>query len=618
MFCEGKSRKENMYCKNCGKKINKGEIFCCQCGCSVQNEKNAEKIKCVWWKLVILAVIMLVGIGGTTIWWQKRNAENNLVSENKKTDGNNGKEQASEQYEYLAVVENKDNKMGYITKDGKEVAACKYDYAEDFEDGVAKVGIENGIDEEGETRYLYGLINSRGKEIVQCQYDEISILDDNGQHLIEVEMGGKAGLLDESGNWIVSYRSDSIWRLSSEADLFGVRQDGKMGCINSKGEEIIPCAYDYIYAAKNAENKIFIIVQTSFLVGDENTKWGIMNEKGQEVIPLQENYLSTKQDGGLIKIKQDGKYGFVNDSGERVIPVEYDFAGDFGKNRLSVVGKGGDTFIIDERGAIVSVCQNTYMYARAFENNGLACVRSERGYGWVNEYGKEVIPCMYDSVEYSEETFDSNGLAYVEKNGKYGFINEAGEEVIPCKYNSLSGFCCHSFFDNGLITAEQDGKIGCLNEEGDIVVPFVYDNIEGPDYEHRYHSTFGLHVMSFSPNMIVRVNGKSGILNENGEEIIPCIYERFDEADEKGFFVAYKGKSSQGEPEDPVLLNLSGEVVISEQYEYIGSFGDDDLAPVFDSEQCSYVDRNGIVVKVLPDKYKKAGKFVKIQSNGGI
>lgn len=597
-----------MNCKNCGKKLKKREKFCSQCGsCVLDNKSTGRKVRFV--KIGILAVMMLVGICGSAIWWQNHNGSNNLTSENKETEGVNG----SEQFEYLAVVENKDNKMGFITKDGEEVVACKYDYAKDFEDGVAKVGIENGVDEEGETRYLYGLINSQGEEIVQCRYDGISIYDD--EHLIQVEWDGKDGLLDENGNWIVSCRYDYILYPLPETDLLLVSQDGKRGCINSKGEEIIPFTYDEIYTVNNTENKILIMVQKGRW-SHENPRWGIMNEKGQEIIPLQENYFGTYIEGGLIKIEQDGKYGFVNYNGELVIPVEYDFAGDFGKNRLAVVGKNGDSFIIDESGATVSECQNAYMLAKAFEGNGLACVYSESGYGWVNEYGEEIIPCRYDSVEYDlvvRGTFDSNGLARVEKNGKYGFINEEGMEIIPCEYDSLRGLHCGLFFDNGLIAAEQDGKIGCLNEEGEIVVPFIYDGITGPDYEHRYYDTSGLQVMNFSPNMIVYVNGKYGILNENGEEIIPCIYERFDAADEKGFFVAYKGKSPQGESENPVLLNLSGEVVVPEQYEYIGGFGDDDLAPVSDGERCSYVDREGTVVKVLPDKYKKSGKFVKVQ-----
>lgn len=44
--------------------------------------------------------------------------------------------------------------------------------------------------------------------------------------------------------------------------------------------------------------------------------------------------------------------------------------------------------------------------------------------------GKEVIPCIYDSI------YPRDGLALVKRGGKYGYIDRMGKEVIPCVYDS--------------------------------------------------------------------------------------------------------------------------------------------------------------------------------------
>ena len=53
--------------------------------------------------------------------------------------------------------------------------------------------------------------------------------------------------------------------------------------------------------------------------------------------------------------------------------------------------------------------------------------------------GEEVIPSKYD-WEYDFY----GGLALVKLNGKWGYIDKTGKEVIPCKYDDA----CH--FNNGL------------------------------------------------------------------------------------------------------------------------------------------------------------------------
>lgn len=578
-----------MYCSNCGKEIKATEKFCSHCGNAVLYERKPEKKKSKSWKIGVVAIIfMAICVGGLTLWKGK-----NL------------------RYEYLAYVENKEGKMGYINENGKEIIACKYDIAEDFGDnGLARVGIRNGVDEEGEPTYLYGYLNVKGEEIVPCEYENIGILSESG--MIVVRKDGKEGLLDENGEEIIKCKYEYIWHEIAEGKLIIVSQNDKYGCIDEKGNEIVPCIYGDIWEVETEmdNDEVLIGVKEGDSIASEDGKYGLINERGEVVVSPQGSYFGGFLKNNLIRIEKEEKYGFVDISGKTVIPVEYDMAGEFGKNGLAVVRQAEESFIIDTSGEKVAECQNIYTFAEQFEDNGLACVHSEEGYGWVNELGIEIISCRYEYVRRihldSGETkiFDDNGLAIVEKNDKYGVINEKGEEVIPIEYDMISGF-----FDNGLVAVEKDNKDGALNVRGEMVLPIDYERIIGVIHEQRYGSIVQGEIQNFGSNLIVVENGNVGLFDENGTEIIPCIYTSFDEADEAGNFVAYKEENDKS----PVLLNLSGEVIIPEQYEFIGEFGENDLVAVYDGEQCSYVDRSGKTIIKLSEGYVEAGRFVKVK-----
>ena len=60
---------------------------------------------------------------------------------------------------------------------------------------------------------------------------------------------------------------------------------------------------------------------------------------------------------------------------------------------------------------------------------GYAPIKKDGLWGFINEQGREVVPCKYEEVK-----FFKKGYAPVCKDKLWGFTNEQGEEVIPCKY----------------------------------------------------------------------------------------------------------------------------------------------------------------------------------------
>ena len=116
--------------------------------------------------------------------------------------------------------------------------------------------------------------------------------------------------------------------------------------------------------------------------------------------------------------------------------------------------------------------------------------------------GKIVIACNYDYVEHFSE-----GLARVKLNGKWGFINKIGEEVITCKYDGVL------WFSGGLAEVQLDGKWGCLNYTGFLVVPIEYKS----HIEARTAAKTNNAVSSFSFFSKIYIEQKMNLWQKKGE-----------------------------------------------------------------------------------------------------
>ncbi len=77
----------------------------------------------------------------------------------------------------------------------------------------------------------------------------------------------------------------------------------------------------------------------------------------------------------------------------------------------------------------------------------------------------EAVPCRYEDAKDCAE-----GMAAVKLNGKWGYIDKTGQEVVPCKYDDAGDF------NQGLARVERDDKWGYIDQTGREVVPCKYDD----------------------------------------------------------------------------------------------------------------------------------------------
>lgn len=161
---------------------------------------------------------------------------------------------------------------------------------------------------------------------------------------------------------------------------------------------------------------------------------------------------------------------------------------------------------------------------------GLAYVKRDGKFGYVNKVGLEVIECMFDDAW----NFNS-GLGRVLKNGLYGYVDKIGEQAIPIIFQDAGDF------SNKIAVVKRANKWGIIDTKGKAVIPLNYDDISRKGEEvfklgmngKTIHMSLSGRV--FTGNVSSFHNGLAwadqdgdgiyGYINGKGETVIP---ERYD------------------------------------------------------------------------------------------
>jgi serine/threonine protein kinase len=131
---------------------------------------------------------------------------------------------------------------------------------------------------------------------------------------------------------------------------------------------------------------------------------------------------------------------------------------------------------------------------------GMANVRLNDKWGYIDEKGKLIIDLIYDHADYFMD-----GLAAVKIGKKYGYIDKTGKVVIPFKYDIAS-----PFLEDGIASVAIFGRgDGYIDKSG---------NVLG---ELKYSRAFNF----VCHRGLVKINGKFGYVDKTGELVIDAIYD---------------------------------------------------------------------------------------------
>jgi hypothetical protein len=295
--------------------------------------------------------------------------------------------------------------------------------------------------------------------------------------------------------------------------------------------------------------------------------WGYANLKGELVIPATYGKCYRFSSEGLapIYIPEDKQYYFINLKNER----------------LAVEGpafKIKDGFGFDVTGF----------------QNGLALIKQNEKWGYINPSGKQVIAAKYD-----DGSDFKNGHATVKSAGKYFVINTKGEEfpvegsptdvrdysegfapfaTLERKFGYVSAdgkiaisaqFEGVGYFTNGLAWAKSGGQVGYINTKGEWVIKPQFT--AGKDFDKE------------SGLARVKVGEKWGYVSKTGE-ILNVDSESFGDFSEGLCEGKKNGKKG--------FYNNKGEWVITPQFDGVRDFKNG-YAAAKSGEKWGMIDKKG-------------------------
>lgn len=258
--------------------------------------------------------------------------------------------------------------------------------------------------------------------------------------------------------------------------LYEVRNNGKHGFVNKKGEEVIPCIYDdYITTDRRR--------QWYMMQKDDEDRYGMVDSLNNIMIPFEYTNISYYQDEPTYNIalqKENNKWALADTTGKAITPFIY--------NRIKLLNNGGALAWIDctiyfmsSKGiAIDSVADcndrkiNDLNYFVAVQS--YADGTDKKATVSLYNYDGSIIK-KYDG--YYINSFSSDKLVSINTNYGYLIIDTLGQEVTQLKFNPTYRTSSNGIrFYNGKALLSDGSKKAVIDIKGNILIPFVYDYLD--------------------------------------------------------------------------------------------------------------------------------------------
>lgn len=332
-------------------------------------------------------------------------------------------------------------KYGFIDKTGKVVIEPRYDYAEPFSDGLAKVKTN------GQTEF----IDATGKVAFVSPTNRVGSF---GNGFARVYDGGLNGVIDKTGKIVVAPKYFFLESLE-DGLRYAISPDNTRCFIDAAGNVVIGnLPYQ---TARSFSDGLAVVKNNDPETGER--RCGYIDKTGKEVIALQYEEADPFEEG-LACVMVNEKLGFIDKSGKMVIEPRF------------------DKYYTDD----AWLMPLSYGFSE-----GLAPVAIGRKMGFVDKKGKMVIDTKYDEV-----CPFSDGLASVKVDEKWGYIDKKGQYVITPQFEWAGSF------SEGLAVMRVDRKCGFIDKTGKVVIApqFVhvydfsgglalfYDNFEGFQWKY--------------------------------------------------------------------------------------------------------------------------------------
>ncbi len=455
----------------------------------------------------------------------------------------------------------------------------------------------------------YGAINSMGEFVLPTRYKELYCINRNvfcGDKQ-KIDAFGRNVIIKGENIIPISESFDNAELLDNELIL--VKQYGMYGCINKNSDLIIPIQYSSLTYC----NGLFIA--TIYDQKSNKRKIGVINLLNKDIIPFNETYVDIKIENGLILYRVDKSWGAFTIYGKMICAPKFshikpltEYIIKVGINSYEIKGWGNTNethwgLINIDGEELLSIEQYEAKYIDEQISNGLIKYYVHDRIGFFDITGREVLKPTYTKIrDYIDgyaivakpiSYIDYDGR-YIEKDG-YGVMDNSFKEIIPCVFDSI----------------EYEAEVGLFKTDKGYKTPdgrFITE-VNGKrifvDKKYKHCETFqdGYAVVVQIKNEKLRY----GLINAKSEDVLPPIFQRLKLCD-NGFY-KFKINDKYG------FIDSIGNVIMPNRYHYIGKFKND-LAVTYIKVK---TERNGnneylyglidsLGKEVLPAEYEYLGK----------
>ena len=329
------------------------------------------------------------------------------------------KELTSFKYDSISYAKNgmylftRDETMGIINKEGKEIYSFKVDEVDDKDIDIEISSVDEDVPLSD--RYAKVKVNNSstiinldtGKEVYSYTLKDINVLKNNVFYIISDSVNDNSTyIVVKDGE--VKYKTDKFKRLRIDdinSDIIiGVNNDTSITYVNLLTQKTIN---------ENDNN--------DYYYGD-----GVVLEKTHD-------FNSNKDVYNIISSKK------VLGSFSDYVPVNNKYYNEM----LNVMLYKDKYNYVDKEGNIIN--SNSYDKTSEFNKNGFAIVGNDNNYGILSKKGKEIIKLSYKNLEFIDddlfkllqEDYRKELFVYNDENNNYGFINSRDKIEIDAIYDDI-------------------------------------------------------------------------------------------------------------------------------------------------------------------------------------
>lgn len=258
----------------------------------------------------------------------------------------------------------------------------------------------------------YGVVNMEGKTIIPVEYEQI---DSTGMYLYAQKEEGTT-VFNKEGNEVKTDVNTAKLNTDNENYIILISNENNQtlyGLLDKEGKEIIKPTYNYLE----------YLFDDFFIASSENGKLGVVNSKGEEVVPIDNDSVQKVQDTTIVqttKSKENittlytNKLQKICELKNATLEKYKEFIKLYNNEETHYITKEG----VEEK--------NTQI----FSENSLFASKIDEKWGFTDKEGNIKVQPIYEKVT----EFNEYGFAGIKQNGKWGVINENGDIIVEPIY----------------------------------------------------------------------------------------------------------------------------------------------------------------------------------------